>query len=307
MRFRYSLQHVSQAVLDDVDAMMDRSGLVVFVHPGDDLAAALPIRLVHIVDIEQVADFLVLSLRLGAYPRTLSRDSIEELHEHGRGFVSGLKRANGGQYTPLTTFFPALDMAPSDDDSAAWITVARSLALHPTFASSLLVRVESPKYLGGAKLPFDRFGRVALTGGKALRVEFAHLAGHLPPDGERPSVEIVSDGEVAKTTSDNVVRVGSPYDRDDFSLYLAPVVVSSQTRVKVSANDDSGLQTRVTIPFKVSPSKGQRAVQIALSGAGGALVALPAILGKDTEVELRAVLGGVGAIVLAYATSLIKR
>lgn len=307
LRFRYSRQHVAQSILADVDSIRDRPGLVVFVNPGDEHPAALPIRLVHIVDVDCVADFLVLSLRLGPYPRMLPRESLDELMEHGRAFVAGVKRANESRFTPLTTTFPALDMSPSDDASSAWITVARSLALHPTFASTLFVRVENPKYLGGSKVPFDRYGRVVLTGGKALRLEFAHLAENLPMNGNRPSVEIVSDGEIAKTTSDNVVRVGSPYDRDEFVLHLAEVVVRSQTRVKIAAADSSGLQTRVTIPFKVSPAKGRRVAQVTLSGLGGALVALPAILGKGTAVEIRAVLGGVGALVLAYATSLVKK
>ncbi|MEV0797101.1 hypothetical protein AB0I34_05400 [Kribbella sp. NPDC050281] len=270
----------------------------------------LPIRYATVARAEYVADMFIFKLRLGGYvnmqPFPLSQP---DLMAKSRELISQLESNGKGRFYPASSNFPQMPEEVSDDVPDRWLATARRLALHPTFANSYFLRVAPVETQHGKELRFGSDGRIEAIDGQSLRIVTNLFGEQYAPDAEFKLTCSADDANL-RVASDDLYQVSLRYDSVEFWLHSAPQSYDTYSRVKISLASEKA--AAVTIPANVPldlvmrRSKSRTFRRWIAASAGAVLVALPAILGPGSPIQMRIAAALVGAGLLAFSGAVLS-
>lgn len=308
IQFRYGADYVVptlQRLVADGTIVGATATLAFVADTDSDRAFLVPVRLATVVSAACVADIFVLKLRVGSYvdldryPRT-----ADDIMKSSRDFIDHLVASNDRFYSAVTNF-PDLRIQGSSDPATHWLGAARRLALHQTFECSYFVRVDAPSKQNGKNLSFDKDGRLAVVDQQSVHVPVSFYSEKYEP-AAKPILFCNTDGTFVRVSSDDTYEVALRYDSVEFWLHPAALNFDSLSRITITLRgqgDNSKIvPARARFPVTIRRSRSRLVARILTSGTGALLVALPAILGVDSPLQLRIVLAVVGAALLATAT-----
>jgi hypothetical protein len=312
IQFRYHSNYVTSRLQQIVRSqeVVGRSALVAFnsklARPAGDADFVVPLRYVRVISVQVFAEIYVMLLQVEGYPEL--RDypsSADEIVDHSAKYLAKLRQSNGGVFLPASVRPPAIDgVARTDDESEAWLSVVVRLVLHPTFASTHLVRIEPPRALQSDRDPhFNDVGDIVLHGDHPLRFPVHYYAEELP-QGQRV-ISCFTDDRFLRVSSDSKYPVSSRYDSVEFWLQPGAVDFTTLSRVSMQLADPDDplvLATRISFSVVVNRARARLLARTGLGAVGAFLLGLPAILPKETETTLKATLAVVGASLLSYVS-----
>ncbi len=319
LRFRYEAEYVApdlQTCIAD-GSVIGRRTVIAFVADADGSEPFLiPIRLASVVRTEKVADMIVLQLSVEDYANLEDLPlTAPELASAGKAWLDKLRERNGGRYFPAVTKFPDLHIHDGGDDDAKWLGIARRLSMHETFANSYFMRVAQPLLGNGTAMGFDRKGRLVISDRLSARLPVVFYSKKYSDDVPR-TLSCTTDGTFLRVSSDDAYDVASRYDSVEFWLQPETMSFDAMTRVTLrlggpqaenTASGSRALTTHAWFPVIVRRSRSRLSFRVGSSIAGAFLVAVPAILGQDSPLQVRILAAFAGAACIAYSTVVAAR
>lgn len=315
IQFRYEAQYVAPPLQQKVanKEIIGQRALIGFVAdaPSPDDAFLLPVRVAEIVAAECVAEVFLFKLRVTEHvdldDYSLARADISV---QSRKAIDKIIEGNSGSYYPAVLKYPALPIRTGGDQAQLWISVARRLALHPTFENSYFMRVDQPAHLAGsAAFPFEPQGRLSLGDLKPARLPVSFYSQRY---AETPKITLTcsTDGRFLRVSSDASHDVALRYDSTEFWLQPDASSFDALTHVTIRLGpEEAGTTPVASVRFSViiKHSRVRLLSRVIISTAGAILVAAPAILGPSSSLSLRIVLAVVGSGFLSAATIVMGR
>ncbi|MCC5480482.1 hypothetical protein [Streptomyces barringtoniae] len=321
IQFRYEAQYVAPPLQQKVanGTIIGQRALIGFiadavpppnaVPPPDPFL--LPIRVADIVAAECVAEVFLFKLRVTDHvdldDYSLSR---AEINTESRKAIDKIVEANGGTYYPAVLKFPAFPIRTNGDQAQLWISVARRLALHPTFENAYFMRVDQPVHLASAAaFTFEPEGRLSLGDLQPARLPVSFYAQRYT---EIPKISLTcdTDGRFLRVSSDAAHDVALRYDSTEFWLQPDAASFDALTHVTIRLGPEQANTTPVAavrFPVIIKHSRIRLISRLAISALGAILVATPAILGPASSLPLRIVLAVIGSAALSTATIVMGR
>jgi hypothetical protein len=238
-------------------------------------------------------------VNLDHYPNKMD-DILKSSHK----FVTHLVAANEGYY-PALDRFGDLGVRESKDPASDWLKTAQRLRQYKTFSSSYFLRVGTPTTQGGSELKFGEDGRLAVVDQQSVRLRVSFFSGIY--DQEEPlTLKCGTDGTFLRVSSDDVHNIALRYDTVEFWLHPSGLNFDTLSRVTVALTSKSPESSLVPaycrLPVVIRRSTSRMLTRIAASSTGALLIALPAILGLGSPLELRISSAVLGAALLAVST-----
>ncbi|MGW3038376.1 hypothetical protein ACWDCB_45240 [Streptomyces sp. NPDC001178] len=315
IQFRYEAQYVASSLQQKVASktIIQQRALIGFVadatSPGD--AYLLPVRVAEIVAAECVAEVFLFKLRVTDHvdldDYSLSR---AEIASESRKAIDKIIEGNGGSYYPAVVKFPAFPIRTDGDQAQLWISVARRLALHPTFENAYFMRVDQPVHLASAAaFTFEPEGRLSLGDLQPARLPVSFYAQRYT---EAPKITLTcdTDGRFLRVSSDASHDVALRYDSTEFWLQPDASSFDALTHVTIRLGPEEAGTTPVAavrFPVIIKHSRVRLISRVIISALGAFLVATPAILGLHSPLSLRIVLAVIGSAALSTATIVMGR
>ncbi|MFD9795537.1 hypothetical protein ACFWXK_31815 [Streptomyces sp. NPDC059070] len=315
IQFRYEARYVASSLQQKVasGSVLGQRALIGFVAdaavPAD--CFLLPVRVAEVVAAECVADVILFKLRVTDHvdldEYALSRADI---NTESRRAIDKIVEANDGTYYPAVLKFPAFPIRTNGDQAQLWISVARRLALHPTFENAYFMRVDQPAHLTGAHaFAFEPQGRLSLGDLKPARLPVSFYSSCYT---ETPKITLscATDGRFLRVSSDHTHDVALRYDSTEFWLQPDAASFDALTHVTIRLGPvDPGPTpvAAVRFPVLIKHSRIRLVSRVAISALGAFLVAVPAILGSGSPVSLRVLLAVLGSGFLSTATIVMGR
>ncbi|MFG2867136.1 hypothetical protein [Streptomyces sp. NPDC048338] len=315
LQFRYEAQYVAPSLQQKVanGTILQQRALIGFIadaaSPTD--AFLLPVRVAEIVAAECVAEVFLFRLRVTDHvdldDYSLSRT---EICGESRRVIDKIMEGNGGSYYPAVLKFPAFPIRTGGDQAQLWISVARRLALHPTFEDAYFMRVDQPVHLAGTgSFAFEPEGRLSLSDLQPARLPVSFYAQRYT---EAPKITLAceTDGRFLRVSSDASHDVALRYDSTEFWLQPDASSFDALTHVTIRLGPEEAGPTPVAavrFPVVIKHSRVRLISRVVISALGAFLVATPAILGGDSSLTLRIVLAVLGSAALSAATIVMGR
>ncbi|MEV0210670.1 hypothetical protein AB0H97_36355 [Streptomyces sp. NPDC050788] len=314
LQFRYEAQYVAPSLQQKVanGSILQQRALIGFVadatSPTD--AYLLPVRVAEIVAADCIAEVFLFKLRVTDHvdldDYSLSRADIAA---ESRKAIDKITEGNGGYY-PAVLKFPAFPIRTNGDQAQLWISVARRLALHPTFENAYFMRVDQPVHLASAvAFTFEPQGRLSLSDLQPARLPVSFYAQRYT---ETPKITLScdTDGSFLRVSSDASHDVALRYDSTEFWLQPDASSFDALTHVTIRLGPEEPGTTPVAaarFPVIIKHSRVRLISRVTISALGAFLVAAPAILGVHTPLSLRIVLAVIGSAALSTATIVMGR
>lgn len=312
LQFRYREQLVTPTLQRAVPSHQAEGlpAILGFIGHDRTVPFVLPVRYATVAKAEYVADMFIFKLRLGGYvnmqPFPLSKS---ELEAKSRELISQLDANGSGRFYPASSDFPQMPEEVTDDIPDRWLATARRLALHPTFANSYFLRVAPVETQHGKELEFGPDGRIEAVDGQSLRIVTNLFSEQYAPDADF-KLTCAADDANLRVASDDVYQVSLRYDSVEFWLHSAPQTYDTYSRVKISlASEKAGALTmpaNVPLDLVIRRSKSRTFRRWIAASAGAVLVALPAILGPGSPIQMRIAAALVGAGLLAFSGAVLS-
>jgi len=320
IQFRYEADYVAPTLQQIVanGRVLSETAVLGFIADAETQTPfVLPIRIATIIQAENVADMFIMKLRVGGYPDPGdSPMNLSEIHAESKKFYAKIAQSNSGHYYPATNKFPSLHLNPTGDPAQKWIGIVRRLALHPTFATSYFMRIDSPVSTSRRAASFDEAGVLHLADGQSVKVPVSFYSTRYS-EGSRVVLSCTTDGTFLRVSSDDTYDVALRYDSVEFWLQPRTEQFDALARatIRLTCDPSNGmadgaplpLTTNTYFPVVVMRSRSRLALKIAGTAVGAFLVALPAILGQNSSLRLRVLVAVLGALLLAYSTIAISR
>jgi hypothetical protein len=137
-----------------------------------------------------------------------------------------------------------------------------------------------------------------------------HFYSNTYDESARPVLACDTDGTFVRVSSDDRYEIALRYDSVEFWLHPGVQTFDTLSRATFSLRSQEGCDTFVPVivrfPMGVRRSKSRMSARVMMSGTGALLVALPAILGGATAVELKVAAAVVGAALLAVVNVVLR-
>ncbi|MEU4352344.1 hypothetical protein [Streptomyces sp. NPDC023838] len=315
IQFRYEAQYVASSLQQKVasGSVLGQRALIGFIADATTPAECflLPVRVAEVVAAECVAEVILFKLRVTDHvdldDYALSRTDI---NIESRRAIDKMIEGNGGTYYPAVLKFPAFPIRTNGDQAQLWISVARRLALHPTFENSYFMRVDQPAHLASAAaFTFEPQGRLSLGDLQPARLPVSFYSQSYT---ETPKITLTcsTDGRFLRVSSDHSHDVALRYDSTEFWLQPDASSFDALTHVTIRlgpAEPGTTPVAAVRFPVIIKHSRIRLISRVAISALGAFLVAMPAILGANSSLPLRVLLAVIGAASLSAATIVMGR
>jgi hypothetical protein len=305
IQFRYLANYVSPELRQiPRKELIGRQGLVAFKASDGAAAFVLPIRLVTIADVTIAADIFFFKLRIGNYPNLAQYpSSAQEISKKSAEFLRRVEDMNHSSYYPALTRFPTFpDFSAETTDADSWFTIVRRLSQSPVYEFSHFVRIEPPHWATDDDriLSFDDKGTLRLTEEKPIKL-LTHFFSEDTTSVDR-KVSCSVDSNFLRVSSNSVYPVRSRYDSVEFWLQPSIVNYPTLTRAEITLDGTQAgdLASRVAFSVIVSRSQPRVAARALLGAFGAFLLAVPAILGPDSDIWLRIGIAVAGAFIVSY-------
>ena len=122
----------------------------------------------------------------------------------------------------------------------------------------------------------------------------------------KPTLSCATDGTFLRVSSDHEYEVALRYDTVEFWVHPAALNFETLSRLSISLTgqpEAAGLiPANARFPVAVRRSKSRLLVRMLVTALGALLVALPAILGPSTLLQIRIVSALLGAMLLAVSS-----
>ncbi|MFF4827961.1 hypothetical protein ACFY20_34240 [Streptomyces sp. NPDC001312] len=315
IQFRYEAKYVAPSLQQKVagGSIIGARALLGFIADADSPTNAflLPVRIAEVVAAECVAEVFLFRLRVTDHvdldDYSLSRP---EINAESRRAIDKIIEGNAGAYFPAVLKFPALPIRTGEDPAQLWISVARRLALHPTFENSYFMRVDQPVHLTSAtSFAFEPDGRLSLSDQQPARLPVSFYSQRY---AETPKITLTcdTDGSFLRVSSDPSHDVALRYDSTEFWLQPDAASFDALTHVTIRLGPQEAGNTSVAairLPVIIKHSRIRLFSRVAISALGAILVATPAILGPTSSLALRILLAVTGSAALSTATIVMGR
>jgi hypothetical protein len=312
IQFRYEDDYVAQALqISIAENKPDRpvvgtQAILGFVSNADPLKPfVVPVRFATVVEVVHLARVYTFRLRIGSYVDLGQyAGTLDDIENFSREFLRRVAATNG-KYCPALTAFPDLHVRESSDAPEHWQDTARRLLLHKTFQDSYFLRIDTPVAQNGRSLQFNADGRLEVLDQQSVRI-LTHFYAEKYEPLVKPALACRTDGTFLRVSSDDEHEIAHRYDSIEFWLHPAALNFDTLSRVTISLdskNTQGGLlPARAKFPVLVRRSTSKLIARVLAAAFGALLVALPAILGPSSPLQLRIFSALVGAILLAVAT-----
>lgn len=315
IQFRYEAQYVAAPLQQKVanGDILHKRALIGFIADATTPADCflLPVRVAEVVAAECVAEVFLFKLRVTDHVNldeySLSR---AEINTESRKAIDKIVEGNSGSYYPAVVRFPAFPIQTNGDPAQLWISVARRLALHPTFENSYFMRVDQPVHLAGsAAFAFEPQGRLSLGDLQPARLPVSFYSQRYT---ETPKITLTcsTDGRFLRVSSDDSHDVALRYDSTEFWLQPEASSFDALTHVTIRLGPDEAAMTPVAavrFPVIIKHSRMRLLARVGISALGAFLVATPAILGPHSSLTVRILLAVIGSAFLSTATIVMGR
>lgn len=308
IQFRYEAAYVAPALQRAIadGTVVGSKAIVAFIADRDtDKPFLVPVRFAPVVWARCVADIFIIKLQVGAYvnldhyPR-----AMDDIVTDSARFIAHLVAANGGFY-PAVLSFPDLHVEEAADPATHWLGAARRLLLHSTFANSYVLRIDEPVTQRGRALEFNSTGRLTVIDQESVHLPVSFYAERYDPDA-KPLLACSTDGTFVRVSSDDEYEIALRYDSVEFWLHPAALNFDTLSRVTITLRSQDGtsgfVPAHARFPVTVRRSTSNLVTRVTLTAAGAMLVALPAILGAGSPLQLRIAAAVTGAAILAVVT-----
>ncbi|MER6630947.1 hypothetical protein ABT301_22470 [Streptomyces sp. NPDC000987] len=315
MQFRYEARYVASPLQQKVanGSVLGMRALLGFVADAasPDDAFLLPVRVAEIVAAECAAEVFLFKLRVTDHVDLDDYSlSLAEIRSDSRRAIAKIVEGNSGTYFPAVLKFPAFPIRTGGDQAQLWISVARRLALHPTFENAYFMRIDPPTHLAHARaFTFEAGGRLSLGDLQPARLPVSFYSERY---AETPKITLAcdTDGRFLRVSSDASHDVALRYDSTEFWLQPDAASFDALTHVTVRLGPDDPGSTPVAavrLPVIIKHSRMRLLWRVAISALGAFLVATPAILGPTSSLTLRIFLAVIGSAALSTATIVMGR
>ncbi|MFF5011074.1 hypothetical protein ACFY3G_50875 [Streptomyces phaeochromogenes] len=315
VQFRYEAQYVAPSLQQKVanGTVLQQRALIGFIADATSSTDSflLPVRVADVVAAECVAEVFLFRLRVTDHvdldDYSLSRG---EISIESRKAIDKIIEGNGGSYYPAVLKFPAFPIRTNGDQAQLWISVARRLALHPTFENSYFMRVDQPAHLtSAAAFDFEPQGRLSLGDLQPARLPVSFYSQRYT---ETPKITLAcsTDGRFLRVSSDDSHDVALRYDSTEFWLQPDASSFDALTHVTIRLGPDEASTTPVAavrFPVIIKHSRIRLISRVVISAVGAILVATPAILGPASSLTLRILVAVIGSAFLSTATIVMGR
>lgn len=314
IQFRYGREYVAGSLREWIASgrvIGERTLLAFVAEMESDRPFVVPVRFATVTGADSIADFVVLQLRVEAYANLRDYPPGEpEIRSRSRRLLDALVEANGGYY-PAVLDFPDFGTGAPGDSAQLWANIVRRLAQHRTFWNCYFLRIDSLKLQDGRAVRFDADGRLVFTEQQSAKLIVTLYSQQYSREG-RKALTCRTDGTFVRVSSDESYDVALRYDLVEF--WLQPVQasfdalgrVTVQLRQEVPSDDDAPAPT-ARFPILVKASRSLVLVRALATGAGAAMVALPAILGPSMPEPIRITVGLAGVLLLTSSTFITRR
>jgi hypothetical protein len=311
VQYRYRQKWVAPALQRAAtgEQLKGRSVVLGFIGSSGD-PFVLPIRYATVTKVERLADIFIFRLRIGGYVNLRNYPlSLPEIVELSRSTLNQLTMNEDNSRYTATSISPRMPDEVTDDMPARWMETAQRLSLHPTFETSYFLRVAPVETQQGKRLRFDASGQVVTTDSQSLRIATIIHTRHFIPDTDF-TLTCTPGSPSVRVTSDDVYRVTSSHDSVEFWLHLAAQNYDTLSRITISLASETDIANAVPVhvrlPLAVHRSRARVIQRWAAASVGAVLVALPAILGPGSALELRIGSALLGASLLALSGAVLS-
>ena len=310
IQFRYQTSDVAPELqrIASNGQLIGKQGLIAFRARIEDDDFVLPVRCVTVKEVMLAGLFFVLKLRIAAYPNLSQYPANDTaLKTKSKDFLARTLEMNDNHSFAALTKFPTFDnYTTTSNEADSWFTVATRLAKSEAYANAYFARIETPKR-DEQPLYFDESGTLRLTEEKLIKL-VCHYYSEEDVGASNKKLVCAADSNFLRVSSTTEYPYLSRYDSVEFWLQPSLVNYPTQTLARVALEESTHsptsneLASRVLFSVIIERSRSQVAARATLGGVGAFLLALPAILGSESDVWLRVVLAVLGALIISYVT-----
>lgn len=307
IQFRYGAEYVVSALQRSVanGSIVSAQAILAFVGDAEsEQPFVLPVRFATVMQAVCLADIFTFKLRIGSYVDLDQYGlTVEDVSAVSKIFLSKVGSANGKFYPALSTF-PDMHLEEAVDAPQHWLGAARRLSMHETFKYSYFMRIDTPVTQDGRALEFNKDGRLQVVDQQSVRIPTSFYAERYEPLA-KPMLSCSTDGTFLRVSSDEQYEISHRYDSIEFWLHPAALSFDALSRVTISLSSqtsrDQLLPAHARLPVVVRRSKSRLLARVVTTAFGALLVALPAILGSGSPLQVRILSAVLGAALLAIA------
>lgn len=261
----------------------------------------VPVRWAEIISVKYVADFYIITFRVGSYPcfstdydqaysnfadiQACASDYFETSQEHNDSAV-------------IEGVIPFADSNTIEDNNKNWRKIVRALSLFPDFNNNYFLKC-SCLHTQPDKVCKIINDRVLVKEKKYYFMEIEYYQMNYTAN-KNCKIKTITDTNIIQHASGFEIELESRYDlvRLGFQTGNIPQNTVSEIQIRTYDNEESKYQTKVIIPIKVVKNKVIKFfISLAIS-IGAFFIGIPGIVNDAMSLEAKIAFSLSGAIIM---------